>query len=327
MKKLYPLKKIAYVYNQGFRKKNHAAISVAQGFENAFKNMDFEYQTFDITKLKLSFITGAKKDILAFAPDIIFTSVENVHYLPLDKLNSCNLVLWGQFYEPCDFEKQIVAISQDTKNKLVRYRDKHRILVWSQHSDIINERFFKGYQYELGLEFVQLLHCADKSQFAEPVTAPDFDFIWIGNTRHRKEVYNKIILPLKKSSSGFLEFTEHNPVSPDQIFAKRYYSNAQIAINVHTKAQLEHGILLNERVFSSSIQGGFQICDNSMARQYFTENELVIANDHSDYNDLLIFYKKNPEARVEMIKRMQRKIQNFHLYEHRINQVIDILSQ
>jgi glycosyl transferase family 1 len=325
MKKLYPLKKIAYVYNQGFRK-NYAAISVAQGFANAFMEMGFEFKTFDITRLKLSFVTGAKRDIIAFAPDIIFTSVENIHYLPLDKLNNCNLVLWGQFYEPCDFEKQIVAISRDTKNKLIRYRDKHRILIWSQHSDIINERFFKGYQNELGLEFVQLLHCADKNQFAEPVSEPVFDFIWIGNTGHRKDVYNRVILPLKKASSNFVEFTEYNPISPNQIFEKKYYSNAQIAINVHTKAQLEHSILLNERVFSSSFQGGFQICDNLLARQYFAEDELAIAGETSDYNDLLIFYKNNPEVRVAMIEKMQQKIQKFHLYEHRVNQVIDILT-
>ncbi|MGN6494933.1 MAG: glycosyltransferase family protein [Agriterribacter sp.] len=301
-------------------------MSVARGFTNAFKNIGFECRTFDLMRLKLSFISGAKRELIAFAPDVIFTSVENIHYLPLDQLNNCNLALWGQFYEHCSFEKQIVTIGQETKNQLIRYRDKHRILIWSQHSDAINDRFFKGYQKELGLEFVQLMHCADKSQFIEPVAEPAFDFIWIGNVGHRKDMYNSVVLPLKKSSANFIEFTESNPISPDQIFEQKYYSKAQIAINVHTKAQLEHHILLNERVFSSSLQGGFQACDNLLARQYFTEDELVIANKPADYYDLLMFYKSNPVLRVAMIKRMQQKILDCHLYEHRVNQVLDILN-
>jgi hypothetical protein len=43
--------------------------------------------------------------------------------------------------------------------------------------------------------------------------------------------------------------------------------------------QIKHKTLLNEHLFSSSIQGAFQICDNPLARKYFLEDELVIAQN------------------------------------------------
>ena len=313
-------RRIAYIYNKHF-KRSQAAETIAQGFGSAFKRLGDNFCVFDITALRFDFFSGERKKLIDFKPDLIFTSVENINILPLHQIQSCKLVLWGQFFKACNFEDQIVTINKKTKQCLNKYRDRHQILIWSQHSDKINDEYFAGYRDELGLNFMQLLHCTDKGLFVEPQFQTDNDFIWIGNIGHRKDMYMNVLHPLKKESNSFIEITEKNPMSPNVVFQKKMYSRATLAINVHTKAQIDHGILLNERVFSSSWQGGFQVCDNILARQYFTDDELVIVQKPTDFKEVLYHYKKRPEERITMIKRMQAKILNKHLYEHRIQSI------
>ncbi len=320
------LHKVAYVYNIT-RKKSFAGRTIALGFRNAFEIQGNEFSFFDLEKLKYPWFNSEKSRIVSYSPSLIFTSVENLKYLPLDELPNVKLVLWGQFYSTCTFEKQLVTISDETKKLLVKNRDKHSILIWSQHSTEINERFFSGYQYELGLKFEQILHCADSKNFKEPILEPEFDFLWIGNVGHRRKTYDDFIVPLKKQYSNFLEFTERNMIEPSEVENKNLYSRSFIAPNIHTPAQIKHNILINERVFTSTLMGGFQICDNELASQYFNKDELVIVKNKSEFRDVIEYYHKHPTERVEMIKKMQNKIIEQHTYSNRISQILNRLKE
>jgi hypothetical protein len=68
---------------------------------------------------------------------------------------------------------------------------------------------------------------------------------------------------------------EHSAASPEKILSEQFYSRSFFAPNIHTDAQIKNSILVNERVFSSTLQGGFQLYDNRVARKYFTEEELI----------------------------------------------------
>jgi len=212
------MKKIAYIY-QTNNKWSYAAKTVANGFRNAFIDRGDSFSFFDIIKLQNSFWPAEKLKLISFSPDIIFTSVDNIPYLPLNRLKSTALVLWGSFYSPCDYEPQIDTILKKTKQVLSKYSSKHNILIWSQHDELINERFFSGYQKELGLKVIQLLHCADKTKYTEPLLAPEYDFLWVGNIGHRLTTYKSFIEPLKKEFDNYLEYTEHNMINPETMKA------------------------------------------------------------------------------------------------------------
>jgi len=100
---------------------------------------------------------------------------------------------------------------------------------------------------------------------------------------HRLTTYKSFIVPLKKEFGNYLEYTEHNMINPERIETRRLYSRSFITPNVHTEVQITNKILLNERVFTSTMLDGFQICDNLLARKYFNENELVIATKSRDF--------------------------------------------
>lgn len=317
--------KIAYIYQMDNRW-GYAAKTVANGFKNAFVQRGDTFEFFDIHKLTHSFWPLEKLKLINYAPDIIFASVENIPFLPLNLLKSTALVLWGSFYSPCDYEAQIHGISEQTKKVLNKHSSKHNILVWSQHDELINERFFSGYKNDLGLKFIQLLHCADQTKYIEPVLSPEFDFLWVGNISHRLTSYKSFIEPLKKEFRNFLEYTENNKLDPEIIETKQLYSRSFITPNVHTEAQIQHKILLNERVFSSTILGGFQICDNPLARKIFNEKELVIATEPSDFIEKAHYYIKHPDERITMIKKMQANILRNHTYFNRVEDIIVALK-
>jgi hypothetical protein len=317
--------KIAYIYQMDNRW-GYAAKTVADGFKNAFIEREDTFEFFDIHELTRSFWPLEKLKLINYAPDIIFASVENIPFLPLNLLKSTSLVLWGSFYSPCNYEAQIHGISEETKRTLNKHSAKHNILVWSQHDELINEKFFSGYQKELGLKFMQLLHCADKTKYTAPVLSPEFDFLWAGNISHRLTTYKSFIEPLKKQLKNFLEYTEENKIDPEVIETTQLYSRSFITPNVHTEAQIKYKILLNERVFSSTMMGGFQICDNPLARTFFNENELIIATEPDDFIEKTLYYKNNPDGRINMIKKMQSNILKNHTYFNRIEDIITALK-
>lgn len=312
--------RVAYIYHHA-EKSSYAGKTIALGFKHAFDDLGETFRFFEIEKFKKKHRFPACFNLLSFSPDIIFTSVENIGYLPLAWMKTTKIVLWGQFYTPCDYEPQIHMISEETKSILNKYRDKHDMLVWSQHEDEINEQFFLGYEQELGLKFMKLIHAADKRFYIPPKLHHSYDFIWTGNMAHRQHLYDSLMTPLKKSYPNFLEFNEHAPISPQEIFERQLYSKSFFAPNIHTEAQVKHRILVNERVFTSSIQGAFQICDNGVAKRYFNEDELLIAENTDGFREVVNHFRNHPEERLEMINKAIKKILNEHTYHHRINEI------
>jgi hypothetical protein len=316
--------KIAYIYHVNNRY-SYAAKSVAEGFKNAFEFKGDHFKAIDSDKLSKRF-SLEKMRLVNFEPDIIFAAMTDLPHIPIKFLKNAKLVLWGMFYKPCDYEKQIDNLTADQKKLLVKYSLTNDILVWSQHDDEINNTFFSGYEKELGLKFTTLLHCADHTQYIEPVLQPDYDFLWIGNTWHRMDTYQAFIEPLKAKYSNYLEYTEKNLITPGEIHAKKLYQQSYFAPNIHTKAQIDHQILVNERVFSASMMGGFQICDNILAKEYFNADELLVAESKDDFFDHINTFQKEPEKRLEMIKKMQAKILKEHTYRNRIDQILKALN-
>ena len=222
--------KIAYIHNINF-KKNIAGTSVALGFEKACRRKMFDFVFFDIVKISNLFLKDESKKLIAYSPDIIFTSTNYLQYIPLNKLKKCKIILWGEFFKECNYESQISKISDKNKLLINKYSDSFQFLIWSQHSDEINNTFFKGYKTELNVDVIQILHCADSDDYIEPLKNCEFDFLWIGQRSHREKLYNEIIKPIKKTKYNLLEYNEINPIRPEEIINMKIYQNSIISLN------------------------------------------------------------------------------------------------
>ena len=321
--------RIAYIYRI-HHGSNLAGKMVAQGFRNAFVDMGYEFKEFDSHNFKQYFNRSERNKLCEYQPSVIMSSVENIRYLPLNTLLPQKLVLWGQFYSPNNLDKDTVTISKSDKNELKRQSKRHHILIWSQHSDEINEKYFKGYEKELRLQFTQLMHCADKTKYVpvilDRLSTPEYDFVWIGKIKHRRKSYEQFIGPLKSFSKRYIEYTERCPIDPASIKITQLYASSSLAPNVHSESQRMNHAVLNDRVFVSTFMGGFQICDNMLAKKYFTEDEMIISDNPKQYLEYCRYYLNNPHLRIEMIKKAQDKILHEHTYHNRIEKLRSILS-
>ncbi|TKC02909.1 glycosyltransferase family protein [Pedobacter frigoris] len=313
--------KVAYIYNIN-NTQDYATKTVVDGFKNAFTERKDTFRIFDLIKLKSSFWPHEKLRLITYAPDVIFTDVENVSNIPLSLLKNTKLVLSGSFYSSCSYLPKTLAVTAKTKQVLNKYSTKHNILIRSPYDESFNERFFGGYQKDLGISVMQSLHCADSAKYSAPLLNPEFDFLWVGDIGTRTTTYKAFIQPLKTTFSNYLEYNEHNMINPRTIESKGYYSRSFITPNIHTEIEIKNRMLLNEMVFKSSMLGGFQICDNPLAGELFQEDELIITTNGDDFLEKAHHYISHPDKRMEMIKKMQENILKNHTYSNRIDQIL-----
>ena len=95
------------------------------------------------------------------------------------------------------------------------------------------------------------------------------------------------------------------------------YASARIALNFHE--QLPGGVfLLNGRTFKIPACGGFEICDYvPLARRYFDEDELVMAESDDDFFRKVDYYMSHDEERVTIQKKGTTRALRDHTYHNR----------
>ena len=105
----------------------------------------------------------------------------------------------------------------------------------------------------------------------------------------------------------------------------KVYSSSLISLNIHGDYQRINGKDFNERTFKIIASGGFEISDNvKVLRKYFTEKELVMAENTGDWFEKIAYYLKYPERKKRIIKRGREKILQEHTYLHRAKQFIKL---
>jgi len=125
------------------------------------------------------------------------------------------------------------------------------------------------------------------------------------------------IVPLKKIRSIKLSVNDERKV----------YSSSTISLNIHENHQRLNGKDFNERTFKIIACGGFEICDNvKVLRRYFSEKELIIADNTKDWFEKIGYYLKYPQKRNVIIKAGKKMILSKHTYHHRVKQMIEIYS-
>lgn len=113
------------------------------------------------------------------------------------------------------------------------------------------------------------------------------------------------------------------------------YGSAVVVANVHaefqkgiTKDYLGHyGDSVNDRIFHVPMAGGLVVNDNNpMIREFFNENEMVVCNDEPDMTKRIAWLIAHPVERMSYIALAWERIMKEHLYIHRLNNYLPIIS-
>ena len=111
------------------------------------------------------------------------------------------------------------------------------------------------------------------------------------------------------------------------------YSSAKICLNIHERGEnIKTHVILNERTFKIPACGGFEICDFvPPLRRYFTEDEMVMADDKKgdwvkDWFGKIDYYLAHNRERKEIQTRGIARAQRDHMYTNRAQNIIGIVE-
>lgn len=104
------------------------------------------------------------------------------------------------------------------------------------------------------------------------------------------------------------------------------YASSTISINVHEDYQRNFGGDCNERTFKIPFCNGFELSDSvACIHKYFeVGNEIILAENSSDWFDKIDYYTKNPEKRIEIIKKGKERVEKDHTYHNRVGKILDL---
>jgi hypothetical protein len=102
------------------------------------------------------------------------------------------------------------------------------------------------------------------------------------------------------------------------VIAPALYSGHAVCLNVHHPYE-EGGFTLNERVFNTVACGGFQISDKApRIRDFFADDEVVVADSPSDFLALIEHFVERPDERASFVAKARARVVAEHTYHHRL---------
>ena len=344
LKVLYQINSLETVY---------AARFIYEGYKDAYIEKGHEFRPFTSKD-------NLEQVLAEFNPDIFVSSLNsyNLKFLDLDllkKYRDNGLVFFNQIrpwkkqneqYGGSDLEheEELVKLIKDGLAGDVFFH-------WLEQDDPSME----GFSETTGYSFETIILAANTKLFY-----PEFDekykadISFVGSFLPAKRKYMSAhILPLKKKYNVNLfgsDWTFSNRMQGyvqkvGQFFnieplkhirklqlpfedERKVYNSSIISINIHEDHQRKFGSDFNERTLKIIASGGFEICDNvKILRKYFTENELVIAEETNDWFEKIDYYMKNQDERLPIIEAGMKKVLSEHTYKNRVDQIVDIYNR
>jgi hypothetical protein len=105
------------------------------------------------------------------------------------------------------------------------------------------------------------------------------------------------------------------------------YSSAKVSVNIHERGpETKNHVFLNERGFKIPACGGFEVCDRNLAlRRYFTEDEVVMAEDDGeDWFRKIAYYLTHDAERERIRKAGAARALRDHTYHERAKRVLEL---
>lgn len=342
------------LYNIPSTESVYAAKFIYEGYKNAFSDLGHEFRT-------LTSNDDLSNVLAEYTPDIFFYSLNfyTLKFLDLEvlkKYREKGLVVFCQIRAWQDIDTNIGSINSALKDSPVEVN----LIKNGNAGDIfwhwfeLDEPLMDGFAKNTGHQYYSILLAADKTKyFYDPDPTFACDICYVGSFLPLKQKFlEDYIIPLRDKYSIKIygsDWTISNRVlgkiqKAAQFFnieilknirkiklslddERKLYSSAIISLNVHEEQVKKYNMEINERTFKILACGGFEICDNvPILRKYFTENELVIAEDGHNWFEKVEYYIKNPSQRTSIIEAGRKKVLANHTYHNRVGQILEIYN-
>lgn len=110
---------------------------------------------------------------------------------------------------------------------------------------------------------------------------------------------------------------------------KNLFVSSKINMNIHEPHSTKFHYDVNERIFKILACGGFLIGDyiGSIEKNYFTDNETVMAKNPTEFRDLIHYYLENPEERQKIAKKGQEKVWKDYTYFNQVAKMFENIGE
>ncbi len=114
-------------------------------------------------------------------------------------------------------------------------------------------------------------------------------------------------------------------ISPED--AVKIYNATNININLHSSVHhsnvISEGDFVNPRTFELAAIGAFQVVDKrSLMGELFSHDMLATFTDLKQMYELIDYYDKRPQERVEMAQKARAHVLQYHCYEQRMQSLL-----
>ncbi len=105
-----------------------------------------------------------------------------------------------------------------------------------------------------------------------------------------------------------------------------FYQSGQVNLNI-TSAQMKTG--LNQRIFDVPAAGGFLLTDHreQLFEHFEPGREAVTYRDPAEARDLAAWHLRHPAIREAVTRAARRRIQDQHLYRHRLAEILNVMGR
>ena len=165
-----------------------------------------------------------------------------------------------------------------------------------------------------------------------PVQAhKDLDYAVVTScSAERIRVSHEFLLPIIKQYHGIWAGNSWGfgagVLAGDQL--NGFYARARIAPAPLLRFLRNFPCELSERAFSGPACGGFLLTNPTpITAKFFDKDELAVAPSPREFCEAFAYYASNPDDRTRFVLRGMRKVFTQHTYFHRIDRLIDVLTE
>lgn len=331
----------------------YAGRTIFYGYKNAFEDLGHDFSV-------LSADDNLGKVLHDFCPDIFFTALNNYNLRFLDlALIKKQRAMGMKVFVNIPFWRSPMSRLRVNECSSLSGNIEHLNLIRScdlgdfyYNSVEQGDARMDGFQEATGISYHTIPLAADKTimkfSFSERFVS---DIAYIGTyLPEKRHFFKEYVLPLNKHydlciygqdwsrSERILSFAQkvgqyfnirglRTIIKPKLALSDEasIYSSTKISINIHEDYQKKYGGECNERTFKIPLCGGFEITDDVAAiRKYFTDDEIVVARNKTDWFDKIDFYMKNPDKRIKIAEKGRIKVMSDHTYHNRVEQILKI---
>lgn len=256
--------------------------------------------------------------------------ITTLQYVPslLPAMERCSgvVVLLGNYYDATPNPATVVPVSAEEARLLDEYRDRIAVVL-SECSPEGAEYYCRGYVEKHGIPVMSFTWGINLLRHFPAQTPKVADLLFLGTyfekTTRIDEYFGEALRRFSHTVVGYGWSISPFDI-PDTMLgdfnaaAPGLYSGHTISLNIH-HAYEETGHTCNERTFNSVACGGFMVSDYApRIRDFFPDDEVVVADDPADFLAKVEHFVRNPDERVPYMEKARRRVVAEHTYHHRL---------